>query len=160
MSGATDGGAADPAGTADGGPADDAAGGPAESGVSGDEGSLRTALESAEDLLRRAMLAGDVGALAGLLDDHMIYTGPDGRQVSKQQDLDAYASGSVEITGYDEQHRSVRVIGRTGLTWVLTEVQGRTGSQTFGARLRYTRTWAYDAGWRVVAAHASFAPHR
>ena len=127
---------------------------------SADDAALRSALDRAEDLLRRAMLAGDVAALGALLDDHMIYTGPDGRQVSKQQDLDAYANGAVEITGYDEQHRSVRVIGRTGLTWILTEVQGRAGDRTFGARLRYTRTWVYDAGWRVVAAHASFAPHR
>ncbi len=127
---------------------------------SADDALLRAALDRAEDLLRHSMLAGDVTALGSLLDDHMIYTGPDGRQVSKQQDLDAYANGAVEITGYDEQHRSVRVVGRTGLTWILTEVQGRTGNQTFGARLRYTRTWVYEAGWRVVAAHASFAPHQ
>jgi hypothetical protein len=125
-----------------------------------DDEALRRALDGAEDRLRHAMLAGDVAALGELLDDHIVYTGPDGRQVSKQQDLDAYASGAVEITGYDEQHRSVRVIGCTGLTWILTEVHGRAGSQPFGARLRYTRTWVYDAGWRVVAAHASFAPQR
>ncbi len=123
-----------------------------------DEG-LRAALNMAEDLLRAATLAGDVTSLDQLLDDHIIYTGPDGRQVSKQQDLDAYASGAVEITGYEEEHRTIRVIGRTGLTWVLAEVSGRAGGQRFGARLRYTRTWAHDTGWRVVAAHASFAPH-
>lgn len=123
-----------------------------------DDVELRTALAGAEDSLRLAMLTGDVTTLGALLDDHVVYTGPDGRQVSKQQDLDAYASGAVEITGYDEEHRSIRVIGRTGLTWVLTEVRGRTGNQQFGARLRYTRTWVYDAGWRVVAAHASFVP--
>jgi hypothetical protein len=123
-----------------------------------DETLLHTALMAAEDQLRRAMVSGDVVALGALLDDHVIYTGPDGRQVAKQQDLDAYATGAVEITAYEEQHRSVRVMGRTGITWVLTEVHGRAGSQNFGTRLRYTRTWVYDAGWRVVAAHASFAP--
>ncbi|MEO5833158.1 MAG: nuclear transport factor 2 family protein [Nakamurella sp.] len=124
-----------------------------------DDAGLRSALNTAEDQLRRATLAGDVAVLGLLLDDHIIYTGPDGRQVSKQQDLDAYASGAVEITGYVEEHRTIRVIGRTGLTWVLAEVSGHAGGQRFGARLRYTRTWAYAAGWRVIAAHASFAPH-
>ncbi|WP_111765428.1 nuclear transport factor 2 family protein [Nakamurella deserti] len=132
---------------------------PAAPGATDDE-ALRRALENAEDRLRHAMLDGDVVTLGELLDDHIVYTGPDGRQVSKQQDLDAYASGAVEITDYDEQHRSVRVIGRTGLTWILTEVRGRAGAQPFGARLRYTRTWVYDTGWRVVAAHASFAHQR
>lgn len=132
--------------------------GPDSAPLTMDDADLRTALAGAEDRLRLAMLTGDVAALGALLDDHVVYTGPDGRQVSKQQDLDAYASGAVEITGYDEEHRSMRVIGRTGLTWVLTEVRGRTGTQQFGARLRYTRTWVYDAGWRVVAAHASFVP--
>lgn len=120
---------------------------------------LRTALNDAEDRLQQATLDGDVAVLGELLDDHVVYTGPDGRQVSKQQDLDAYAHGAVEITGYAEEHRSVRVLGRTGLTWVLAEVSGRAGEQRFGARLRYTRTWAYVDGWRVVAAHASLAPH-
>lgn len=124
-----------------------------------DDTALRSALHLAEDRLQGATLAGDVRSLGLLLDDHVIYTGPDGRQVSKQQDLAAYASGAVEITGYDEEHRTIRVIGRTGLTWVLAEVSGRAGEQRFGARLRYTRTWTYAAGWRVVATHASFAPH-
>jgi hypothetical protein len=125
----------------------------------GDDTALRSALNVAEDRLQRATLDGDVTTLDLLLDDHVIYTGPDGRQVSRQQDLDAYASGAVEITAYHEEHRSVRVLGRTGLTWVLAEVRGRAGDQRFGARLRYTRTWAYADGWRVVAAHASLAPH-
>ncbi len=134
----------------------DAAAGPAGP----DDETLRRSLAGAEDRLSQAMLAGDVATLGELLDDHVVYTGPDGRQVSKQQDLDAYSSGAVEITAYDEQHRSVRVIGHTGMTWILTEVRGRAGNQAFVARLRYTRTWVFEAGWRVVAAHASLAHPR
>lgn len=119
---------------------------------------LTSRLDDAETRLRTAVLRGDVEALGSLLDDHVIYTGPDGRQISKQQDLDSYSSGAVQITEYAEQHRAIRVIGRTGLTWVLTEVQGRAGDRPFGARLRYTRTWVYQTDWRVVAAHASFVP--
>lgn len=112
-------------------------------------------LDAAEDSLQAAVLAGDVETLGDLLDDHIIYTGPDGRQVTKQQDLDAYSSGAVQIVRYTEQHRATRVIGATGVTWVLAEIHGRAGAQQFDARLRYTRTWAFDSGWRVVAAHAS-----
>ena len=114
-------------------------------------------LRAAERRLQAAQLSSDVTALGELLDDAVLFTGPDGNLYTKDDDLGAHRSGQQTLTRVEESELRVLVSGTTGVTWFLGTLEGAVGGESFSARLRYTRTWARDVtGWRIVAAHAMF----
>ena len=115
------------------------------------------ALRAAERSLQAAQLASDVAALEDLLDDRLVFTGPDGKLYGKQDDLRVHRSGTQVINALHEEELTVLVAGETGVTWFLGRLHGRVDGSPFEARMRYTRTWVREAGdgWRIIAAHAS-----
>ncbi|MFD2796448.1 nuclear transport factor 2 family protein [Promicromonospora vindobonensis] len=115
-------------------------------------------LRQAERRLQAAQLASDVDTLDGLIDDMALFTGPDGGVLSKRDDLDAHASGYQVMSRVEEEDLRVLVTARTGVTLFLGALEGTFGGERLAARMRYTRTWTYDdrAGWKIVAAHATF----
>jgi ketosteroid isomerase-like protein len=114
-------------------------------------------LRAAERRLQAAQLAGDADELDRLLDDRLVFTGPDGLLYSKQDDLDLQRGGEQRLTEVTEEELAVLVDGRTGVTWFLGALAGVFKGAPFTARVRYTRTWVHtdDHGWRVLAAHVS-----
>lgn len=117
----------------------------------------QTSLEAAERRLQAAQLASDVSALNELLDNALVFTGPDGILYSKQDDLDAHRSGYQVLHRLEEQDLRSTVAGTTGVTWFLGMLEGSLGEQPFVGQMRYTRTWVHDAetGWKIIAAHAT-----
>jgi hypothetical protein len=115
------------------------------------------ALRAAERRLQRAQLASDVAALDRLIDDRLVFTGPDGGLYSKQDDLHVHRSGRQSMTRVNEEDLAVLVVGGTGVTWFLGTLEGTLAGEPFLARVRYTRTWILDEdkGWRLIAAHVS-----
>ncbi len=107
----------------------------------------------AERALQDAQRNNDVVALAPLLDDRLIAVGPDGGRYSKEDDLAAYRSRSSIIDDLVEEHLEHLIVDRTGVTFFTGTVSGTFGGEPVTARMRYTRTWVHDGGWRVVAAH-------
>jgi ketosteroid isomerase-like protein len=132
-------------------------GGSGDAGINVADTVAAEALHAAERRLQRAQLASDVQALDHLIDDRLVFTGPDGRHYSKQDDLHAHRSGQQSMTRVDEEDLTVLVVGGTGVTWFLGTVAGNMAGQPFLARVRYTRTWIHDddKGWRLIAAHVS-----
>ncbi|MGN9914232.1 nuclear transport factor 2 family protein [Phytohabitans sp. LJ34] len=114
-------------------------------------------LIAAERRLQAAQLAADAHALDQLMDDQLIFTGPDGRLYSKQDDLAVQRTGRQRLSKVDEEDLRVLVLGTTGVTWFLGSLAGVFEGEQFAARVRYTRTWVHtdDHGWRLVAAHVS-----
>lgn len=113
-------------------------------------------LERAERQLQAAMLAGDVAELDRLIDDRLIATlTPGVARVTKEQDLDNHRSGRLVLSRLVEEDLALVVDGRTGVTWVLTTLEGMDAGTPFAGRVLYTRTWVHDddLGWRVLAAH-------
>lgn len=113
-------------------------------------------LNRAEDRLQDAVRAADVAGLDDVLHDDLFATGPDGRIVTKQEDVAGYAAGTFAVDAFEDLERRARVFGTTGVTLILAHVMGRAGDTPFDVRMRYTRAWAHDGvRWRVVAAHLS-----
>ncbi|HJT05079.1 MAG TPA: nuclear transport factor 2 family protein [Pseudonocardiaceae bacterium] len=119
---------------------------------------LTERLRAAERRLQGAQLASDVPALTELLDDAVLFTGPDGNLYSKEDDLGAHRSGHQVLHRIEELELRLLVAGSTGVTWFLGMLEGTVGGKSFAARMRYTRTWTHDdeLGWRIIAAHATF----
>ena len=91
-------------------------------------------LRDAEHRLQAAQLAADVTALDQLLDDRLIFTHPDGRCYSKQDDLRVHRSRQQVLTQVREEDLTVIVDGRTGVTWFLGTVEGTFAGAPFAAR--------------------------
>ena len=103
------------------------------------------------------MLAGDVDQLDQLLDDRLIATlTPSTTRVSKAEDLAAHRSRRLVLTRLVEDDLALVVVGDTGVTWVLTSLEGTNSGEKFAVRMHYLRTWHHDEhGWRVLAAQIS-----
>ena len=113
------------------------------------------ALEAA---LRAAQLAADVPALARLISDDLLFTGPDGQLGTKAQDLEAHGSGVVRFRSHVPEELRIR---RVGADVVVTALRARLEVEVAGnlarGAYRYTRVWARegDRQWRVVGGHVS-----
>jgi ketosteroid isomerase-like protein len=113
-------------------------------------------LEACESALRQAQLAGDTQALDRLLDDELVFTGPDGALYTKQDDLDAYRAGAVRITRSDPSEQRILRFAEIAVVVVRMEMSGTFKGAAFAGPFRYTRIWrARAGGWRIVAGHVS-----
>jgi ketosteroid isomerase-like protein len=114
-----------------------------------------------EAQIRAAQLTADVDALASLIADALLFTGPDGQLATKAQDLAAYRAGTVQFRKHEPIELRIRRVGTdvavTSLcAMLLVQVNGSLASGTY----RYTRMWARDGmnRWQVVAGHVSAVP--
>jgi ketosteroid isomerase-like protein len=109
-----------------------------------------------EAALRQAQLASDVPVLDRLVDDALIFTGPDGAVYGKQDDLDAHRRGMVRITRLEPSEERIQRFGPIAVVSVRMEMSGTFQGATFAGPFRYTRVWcARREGWRIVAGHVS-----
>jgi len=111
-----------------------------------------------EARLRAAQLTADVAALKELIDDDLLFVGPDGRLATKSQDLEAHSSGTVRFREHVPEELRVR---RVGSDVAVTSLRAVLAVEVFGVLSRgtfnYTRVWARDfnATWRVVGGQVS-----
>jgi len=113
-------------------------------------------LRACEAALRQAQLASDVAVLDQLVDDALIFTGPDGAVYGKQDDLDAHRRGMVRITRLEPSEERIQRFGSIAVVSVRMEMSGTFQGATFAGPFRYTRVWcARPEGWRIVAGHVS-----
>jgi ketosteroid isomerase-like protein len=114
------------------------------------------ALHAAEAELRRAQRAGDVAARERLVDDALVFTGPDGALYGKQDDLDAHRQGWVRITRLEPSEERVQRFGPVAVVSVRMDMAGTFRGEPFAGPHRYTRVWCLRPdGWRIVAGHVS-----
>jgi hypothetical protein len=113
-------------------------------------------LKAADRRLQAAQLAASADALDALLDDRLVFTGPDAKLYSKKDDLEIQRSGSQRLTEVTEEELSAIVADDTGVTFFRGWLAGRFMGEEFTAHVRYTRTWIRTpTGWRLLAAHVS-----
>ncbi len=110
-------------------------------------------LLAAEHALQAAQRAGDVDALEALLHPRCVGTGPDGSVFSREDDLESYRSGRLQITRLEEESLDVQEDALSGVTRLVAAVEAIQGGTAVSARLTYTRLWVRaDEGWVVLAA--------
>jgi ketosteroid isomerase-like protein len=113
-------------------------------------------LDQAEDRLQQALREGDVTALDLLLDESVVFVGPDGHEVGKNEDLEAHRLGTLRFNEVNELHRATREFDTAGITRVTLHLVGEAGGRPLDANLVYTRTWILDDdSWRVVQAQGA-----
>jgi ketosteroid isomerase-like protein len=107
--------------------------------------------------LRQAQLDSDVDALARLIDDDLMFVGPDGSLATKADDLALHRSGTVRFTAHEPQALTWRPIADDVVFVTLhARLAVLVDGQPFAGDYRYSRVWRRREGqWRVVAGHVS-----
>jgi hypothetical protein len=117
---------------------------------------MHDALRVAETALRQAQLSSDVAALDRLIDEALVFTGPDGAIYGKQDDLDAHRQGMIRITRLDPSEERIQRFGEIAVVSVRMEMAGSFQGAEFAGPFRYTRVWRqFGEQWRIVAGHVS-----
>lgn len=111
-----------------------------------------------EERLRLAMLRGDVAALEGLIDDELLFVGPDGNIYTKSDDLQCYRSGAQKLSLLEFREVAVRMHGATAVSVVTACMAGEFKGEPYAGFYRYIRTWVRRDGWRIVAGSACPIP--
>lgn len=113
-------------------------------------------VKECEEALRVAMLFGDVAALSLLIDDKLVFTGPDGTVLNKTQDLLAHKNGILRLNKLDLIDGSLHPVGDMILATTKASLASTFGDITIDGMFAYTRLWSRTSGqWRVIAGHAS-----
>ena len=119
-------------------------------------GNIPDSLRAAESALRRAQLAGDAAALEQLIDDELVFTGPDGAVYTKADDLEAHRQRTIRITRLESSDERVQLFGKVAVVSVRMEMTVTFRGEAAEGSYRYTRVWCErPEGWRVVAGHVS-----
>jgi ketosteroid isomerase-like protein len=114
------------------------------------------AIRECESALRRAQLSSDVEMLDQLVDEELVFVGPDGAVYGKQDDLDAHRQGWVRITRLEPSEETIQRFRDIAVVTVRMEMSGSFKGSSFAGSFRYTRVWcARNDGWRIVAGHVS-----
>lgn len=121
---------------------------------------INDTISALESELRMAQLASDVAALDRLVDDALVFTGPDGSLVGKADDLALHREKAVHFTVHvPEDMRILPVTDDVVVVALRTRLTGQFMGQEFSGVFRYTRVWAKrDNAWRIVAGHVSAIP--
>ena len=123
--------------------------------------SLEHEVLDAEKRLRVAMLTNDVAALADLIHDDLVFAGPDGAIVRKQDDLAAHAARRLHLTRLDLEDTSIEVDELFARVTVRALLVGTFDGNGFDGTYQYTRTWRKEGGrWQVIAGSVSVEPKR
>jgi len=110
-----------------------------------------------EEMLRSAMLSNNVELLEELLSDELIFVNHLGQRLSKEEDMDAYRSKSLDITGIEVLEQEIKLFQDLAITVTKVAVNGALATgESIGGEYCYTRVWKDVEGkLKVVSCHCS-----
>ena len=99
-------------------------------------------IEDLEEKLRMAMISSDVTVLDKLIDDELVFVGPDGSVATKQMDLEAHKSKIQRISSIEASEQNV--FKRNDELYIVTvkiAIKGYFGDLNIDGTYRYLRIW-------------------
>lgn len=124
-------------------------------------GTLETSLRAREDERRRALVVGDMAALAELVTDDLVHVHTTGNVHNKAQLLE-HAGGFLEFLNVERGPLTIRRIGPDAavMTGPMTNTVRRRGvDERVTVRAFVTQVWIRcDGAWRIASFHAVRLP--
>lgn len=116
---------------------------------------MEITINNLEESLRLAMLNSDVPALEELISDSLLFVGPNGAILRKQDDLDLHRSGRQKLDRADWEEVKVESRDSTAVSVVTAYLEGSFDGAAFSGRFRYCRMWTRSGeSWKVVGGSA------
>lgn len=124
-----------------------------------DSASAHAAVTRAEERLRRAMVAADTAALAGLLAPEYLSTSAVGHTTDRQGALMAYGGGLVKVDSAAVDELDVRPYGSAVVSLGRMKWGGTAAGREFSGTVRFQHVWVVrDGAWRLVASQLTGQP--
>ncbi len=115
-----------------------------------------TTIDTLEEQLRLAMLAGGVEVLESLLADDMTSIDHLGRRADKSQELEAYRTGVLKLDQLDVYDRIIKPMTTAASVSLRARIGGTYYGETFSAKVAYSRVWVCrHSVWTVISMHCS-----
>lgn len=109
-----------------------------------------------EEALRTAQLAGDTALFERVLSDDFQFITPQGKIISKREDIDQYKSGTLKLSRVDVEDRTIRVYGTAAVVRFKVRFDGQSGKYVFSSNFIFTRIYSKICGaWKMVGGHSS-----
>lgn len=110
-----------------------------------------------EEMLRSAMLSNNVELLEELLSDELIFVNHFGQWLSKEQDINAHRSKSLDIAGIEVLEQEIKLFQELAVTVTKVALNGSLAAgESIGGEYSYTRVWKDVEGkLKVVSCHCS-----
>ena len=110
-----------------------------------------------EEMLRSAMLSNNVELLEELLSDELIFVNHFGQWLSKEQDINAHRSKSLDIAGIEVLEQEIKLFQELAVTVTKIALNGSLATgESIGGEYSYTRVWKDVEGkLKVVSCHCS-----
>jgi ketosteroid isomerase-like protein len=107
-----------------------------------------------------ALEAGDAAALDRLYADDFQYFGPGAIVRTKQQQIEAFASGAIDLLEGKSHDVAIRQYGNAAVLTGGFKGRARIGGQEYGFSERYSSVWVRGReGWRLVLEHGTVVPN-
>ena len=104
--------------------------------------------------LRKAICASDIKTLDEMFDEVLVSTLPDGRVLSKADELSLHREGQARLRDLSAQDIRLYRIDALIMTTAIVYASGQYGTTTFSGKYTYTRLWRpHGSTWRLAAAH-------
>ncbi|MQR86423.1 DUF4440 domain-containing protein [Bacillus megaterium] len=110
-----------------------------------------------EEMLRSAMLSNNIELLEELLSDELIFVNHLGEWLSKEQDINAHRSKSLDIAGIEVLEQKIKLFQELAVTVTKVALNGSLATdESIGGEYCYTRVWKDVEGkLKVVSCHCS-----
>ena len=110
-----------------------------------------------EEMLRSAMLSNNVELLEELLSDELIFVNHLGQWLSKEQDINAHRSKSLDIAGIEVLEQEIKLFQKLAVTVTKIALNGALATgESIGGEYSYTRVWKDVEGkLKVVSCQCS-----
>ena len=109
-----------------------------------------------EEAVRTAQLNHDDDFFENLLADDFEFITPQGKIVTKREDIEQYRSGTLRMKQVEIEDRSINIYGTTAVVRFVAKFDGKSGDYSFSTKLRFTRVYSKVSDkWTMVAGHSS-----
>lgn len=109
-----------------------------------------------DDSIVEAQLTSNVTHLEQLLADGFRVVTPQGRIVTKAEDVRQYKSGFLKMKSVNVLNRTVTTYGNTAIVKLDVQMKGRAGSFDFSSSMKMTRAYAKISNdWKLVEGRVS-----
>lgn len=109
-----------------------------------------------EEAVRAAQLAQDYGFLERVLADDFRFFTPQGRAITKREDIDQYKFGYLKMKTVEISDRTINIYGTAAVVRFNVKFEGQAGTYPFSSNFAFTRVYTQNTGsWKMVAGHSS-----
>ena len=116
----------------------------------------REGLLAAHNARIRALLDGDVEALSAVVADDMLFIGPTGSTMTRDEVALAITQGTMQFLRMDCADVSTVLYGNTGVLRYAADSETRVDSVVHVSRTRSTTVYIYrNDAWQMVVQHQS-----